>query len=123
VSQSGVADSTVSNRVNYRQQTVSCVGGSTWWQYSLYDMLTDFSYSGHVNYATCSPRSAGTAWATSTAKNTTWSAGVSFPGIGASAQSGYGTSQQMTYHFTSSGSICGNSTSGPLSSSQVSAHA
>jgi alkyl sulfatase BDS1-like metallo-beta-lactamase superfamily hydrolase len=62
-------------------------------------------------------------WSTGSARNATWSTGVSFPGLAVSAQSGYGSSRKMTYKFASSGRICGNNSSGPLQSSQVSARA
>ena len=64
---------------------------------------------------------AGATWNTGNARNLTRSAGVSFPGISLTAQSGYGSSVDMRFNFTVSGYICGNSSLGPDSSSLVSA--
>lgn len=121
-SQAGVADSTVNNRVNYRLWVNTCDPKSYWKPYSLYDFLTDWSYAGHVNYSHCSPKAAGNDWFTSTAADATYSAGVSFPGLSLSAQSGYSSSQRLDYNFNVAGMICGSNIQGPAQSSLVSAH-
>jgi hypothetical protein len=90
-------------------------------QYSWYAALSDFDRASHVNDSYCRQRFASSYWETGTARNTTRSAGVSFPGIGLSAQSGYGSSVDMRFNFSVSGYICGNSSLGPDSSSLVSA--
>lgn len=124
VSQSGIVDASISNRINYRAQMTSCFPGRKWLPYSVADLITDITYAPHVNYsASCYARVPGATWTTESARNATWSSGVSFPGISVSAQSGYGTSQKMSFNFTSNGRICGNNAQGPVSSSQVSARA
>jgi hypothetical protein len=119
--QTGVADSTVSNRVNYRLWANTCDPKTYWKPYSLYDFLTDWSYSGHVNYSNCSAKAAGNTWYTTNATDATYAVGVSLPGIGLSAQSGYGTSQRLVYNFHVPGQICGDYFEGPAKSSLVSA--
>jgi hypothetical protein len=122
-SQSGLWDEAVSNRVNYRQQGVTCQTMTYWRPYSLYDFITDLSPLPHANFAYCQYHASGYSFATSSATNVTYSAGVTLPGLSLSAQSGYGTSQRLTYSFHTAGYLCGNAQSGPASSSQVSAHA
>jgi len=122
VTQNGVINSSVGNRVNYRQQFQMCFPGSKWKQYSMYDWLTDFAQVAHVNTGNnCSPKSAGSDWNTGSAKNVTYGAGVDLPAINVSAQSGYGSSQDMTFKFNVAGKICGNNSQGPIHSSQVDA--
>lgn len=120
-SASGLVNADISNRVNYRERATACVTDTQYKQYSYYDFLTDIFNPGHNDFSTCSVKKAGITWGTSTADNKTWSTGVSFPGIAVSAQSGYGSSTELSFDFTVKGYICGNSTSGPASSSQVSA--
>jgi hypothetical protein len=93
----------------------------TWQQQSLYDYFTDFVGIPHVDYATCSPKAKGATWTTTKAKSATMNGGVTFPGLSVSAQSGFGTSQEMAFHFNVSGYICGDSKDGPANASVLDA--
>jgi hypothetical protein len=58
-------------------------------------------------------------WDTGSATAATLGGGVQFPGLNLSTQTGFGSSQDMTFHFNVAGKICGNSAEGPLQSSRV----
>lgn len=121
MTQPNAIDANMGNRVNYRQSTIMC--GSTYWKpYSFYDLLTVYSYAGHVDYINCSPHAKGASWTSSNATNATFAYGVALAGISLSAQSGYGTSAQLTYNFNVAGQMCGSLVAGPASSPLVSAH-
>jgi hypothetical protein len=119
VEQDGIVDAHVFNGTNYREQTVGCTSSRTWRPYSLYDMFTDFTYAKHVNNANCARKIAPVKWSTQQSRSMTITDGVSFPGWEVSAQSGFSTSQKITYNFTRNGYICGNSSEGPLQSSRL----
>jgi hypothetical protein len=69
----------------------------------------------------CGSHDAGTTWSTQNATNGTINPGVSLGVINVSAQSGYGKSVELDFHFNKAGEICGNSVAGPVNSSFVEA--
>jgi len=120
--QPGAVDANVGNRVNYQQTAILCYPSLTYWKpYSIADLLTVYTYAGHVDYATCYPHGKGSAWTTLTATNATFAYGVALTGISLSAQSGYGTSVLLTYNFNVAGQMCGSTVNGPTDSPLVSA--
>lgn len=121
-----VANSTIWNRVNYRDAEYVCESGIiSWTDYrrvpvSVFDYLTaDWTYAGIVKRSDrrqCSRHTAGQTWRTTDARNVTYRAGVDIGPFSVSAQSGYGTSEELAYHFKRSGWVCGDSLEGPIHS-------
>ena len=112
--------------MNYRDHELLCHVGNKYLRIPVgfYDLMTnDYTYTGIVHYAYCSTKVAGTSWSTGSAKDASFSGGVSVGPISLSAQSGYGSSQDITYTYAHSGHICGNNSAGPLSSSLVDSQA
>jgi hypothetical protein len=119
-SQGGIVDSTVWNRVNYRDHISNC-GPDERRPVDYYDMLSnDWSFAPHNNFtASCVTKLAGSTFTTSTAKNSTYTTGVDIGSISVSAQSGYTAGMHLLFSFTSRS----NSASGPAQSSQVDSRA
>ncbi|MFI5623496.1 hypothetical protein ACIA03_08530 [Nocardioides sp. NPDC051685] len=114
----------VRNRVNYRDYTSSCSA----WKYRRpvgYSDLLDsaspvIAHKYHSGY--CTRKVAGQEWHTGSAKNRTFGTGVDVGPINVSAQSGYGSSQDLFFNFTSETRFCGSNPDGLLSSSSVEGH-
>lgn len=118
-SQSSIENSSVWNRVNYRDYSYSCAPRTERRPLSYYDMLSnDWAQVAHVNQtASCVTKLAGASWSTSSAKNKTFGAGMDIGPINVSAQSGFNSSMDLTFNFTSKSKLCGNSSSGVVESS------
>jgi hypothetical protein len=117
-------DQAITNRVNYRNKIFTCGNKDYKWARvpdGYYDLMTNDGNPvvTHPNYQNCGSHAAGSHWATESAKSATQEFGVTVVGIGLTAQSGFGTSQTITFYFTQDGEVCGNSMQGPVHSSQV----
>jgi hypothetical protein len=120
-SQSRIVNSSVWNRVNYRDYIDQCVRKTRRRPLSYYDMLSnDWAHVAHVNFtASCSIKLDGATWSTTSAKNKTYGAGVDLGPINASAQSGYNSAMDLKFTFTEKSKLCGNSDDGLVLSSQL----
>jgi hypothetical protein len=123
-SQGGIVDSTVWNRINYRDHISNC-GADERRPVDYYDMLSnDWSYAPHNNFtSSCVTKLAGSSFTTSSAKNSTYSTGVDIGSISVSAQSGYTAGMHLSFTFTSRSTFCGNNAAGPVQSSQLDSRA
>lgn len=123
VSQTYSYSRTIYNLVNYRDYHYPCAGLTQREPYSFYDLLTS-EYGGKTNMTwlfNCDGHDAGTQWHTQDATSATFGGGVSLGPINVSAQSGYGTSVELTFTYRIAGEVCGNSADGPANSSRVEA--
>jgi hypothetical protein len=86
-SQGGIVDSTVWNRVSYRDHISNC-GADERRPVDYYDMLSnDWSYAPHNNFTSSRvTKQAGSTFTTSSAKNSTCSTSVDIRSISVSAQ-------------------------------------
>jgi hypothetical protein len=121
-SQDRVADSSVWNRVNYRDVIANCAPEQRR-PINHYDILSnDWSRVSHVNHkASCGIKLRGATFTTTRAKNVTYSGGVDIGPANVSAQSGYGHGMELKFTFTRKSRLCGNSKNGLLSSSSLDA--
>jgi hypothetical protein len=124
-SQSRIVNSSVWNRVNYRDYIDQCAQDTKRRPLSYYDMLSnDWAPVAHVKFtASCSIKLDGATWSTGSAKNKTYGAGVDLGPINVSAQSGYNSSMDLKFRFTQKSKLCGNSSLGLLDSSRLDARA
>lgn len=123
VSETFSASRTVFNLVNYRDYHYACGALTEREPYSIFDLLTS-DYGGKTPMTwlfNCDGHNPGTQWSTSNATSATFGGGVSLGPISVSAQSGYGTSVKLTFHYHVAGEICGNNPDGPAQSSRVEA--
>lgn len=113
---------TIYNRVNYRDYEVDCTRKTERRPDGFFDLLTSDGGKAQMHwYFTCGHHPAGTSWSTGHATSATIGGGVSLGPINVSAQSGYGTSVELTFNYHVAGEICGNNPDGPVSSSLVEA--
>jgi hypothetical protein len=114
---------TIYNRVNYRDYKYSCPRTHIQREpYSIFDLLTlDGGPAPMKWFFVCGQHPAGQPWSTGNATDATIGGGVSLGPINVSAQSGFGTSVELTYNFHVRGEVCGNSPDGPAQSSIVEA--
>jgi hypothetical protein len=123
--QGNVVNATMWNYVNYRDNEVTCPfgGPATYHRVptGLYELMPGINtYTGVVHFhQSGAPHNPPFRWYTENAKNVTYSVGVQFGPFGLSAQSGYGSSDQIEFNFTQFGRICGSNPNGPLVSAQV----
>ena len=124
VTQTGVADAYVHNAVNYRKYQRLCTGHLVHYTLvaeSTYDYLSDFTYARHVSYtANCVTKMAGATVIKNTGTDITYAAGLSLPVVSLSAQSGWSTTTEATWHVTARTLVCGDDPRGWPSSSSVS---
>ena len=123
--QNGVVDSSVWNRVNYRDYGNTCSVMTYRRPVGYYVLLSnDWAQVAHQRFSgACSTRLAGSFWDTSSAQNRTYGTGMDIGPISVSAQSGYTGSMKLAFNFTKKSVLCGNSGSGLLSSSELETHA
>lgn len=121
---SGLTNRGVRNRVNYRDYHSSCSAWTYRRPVGYSDLLDSTSpvISHKYHSAYCTRKVAGQEWHTGSAKNQTFGTGVDVGPINVSAQSGYGSSQDLFFGFNSETRFCGNNSSGLLSSSSVEGH-
>ena len=113
---------TVYNRVNYRDYFYACTVSTERRPYSFYDLLTSDGRQVSITWQYhCAPHPAGTTWYTQTASSATIDGGVGLGPINVSAQAGFGTSVQLSFHFNKPGEVCGSNQQGPVHSSLVEA--
>lgn len=114
---------TIYNRVNYRDYHYSCPATTERRPYSFYDLLTsnDVGKAPMVFYFNCGAHDPPASWSTQKATSATIEFGVSLGPISVSAQSGFGTSVELTYTYHVNGEVCGNNPDGPVNSSRVEA--
>lgn len=110
-----VADAAVQNKVYYRDYTSGCAtstGAVYTTEYErpdgFYQAGPYYKYAGHTNYTTCDIGFVDHSYWRSSSKNGQFSAGVELPGPNLSAQSGFSSSQEVAYHFTKQGKLCGS---------------
>ena len=109
------------NKVNYRKFFDSCMG-----RYqkpaSFYDILSG-DLDGRVDMlwlnVSCGVKRKGDSWDTGSARAATFGAGVDLPVVDVSAQTGFGTSENVHFTFLRKGEVVGNATDGPVHSSVV----
>ena len=111
------------NKVNYRKFFDSCIG-----RYQrptgFYEIL-DASRGGRVDMlwlsASCGVHDAGSKWNTQDATAATFGTGVDLPVVKVSAQTGFGSDENVHYTFDHKAEIVGNDVRGPVHSSKVEA--
>jgi hypothetical protein len=112
------------NKVNYQQFTLSCTGHTWRGPIGFYDILAG-DLDGQVDMLwlvnSCGVKLKGDTWDTGSATSTTFGTGVDIGPVSLSAQSGFGTSENIHYTFLKKGEMAGNSGLGPVQSSKVEA--
>ncbi|WP_353510926.1 hypothetical protein [Intrasporangium sp.] len=121
-SRSGVADTYVWNKVNYRDYYSSCSPSVTRKPYSVNALLSNFTYTPHVTWSTCTTYRGGT-YTKYQGTNVTYGAGLDIGPINVSAQSGWKSNTEIAWTVTKRTTLCANSASGWVSSSLASASA
>lgn len=121
-SRGGVADAYVYNRVNYRDYGDSCGTAVTRKPYSVYALLTNFTYTPHSTLSSCQTYTGGT-YTKYQGRNYTYGAGMDIGPINVSAQSGWNSTTEIAWSVTKKTKLCGSSSSGWVSSSLASASA
>ena len=124
-SQGKVVNSSVWNRVNYRDYGNTCSVLTYRRPVGYYDLLSnDWAPVAHPRFtASCSTKLAGADWDTGSARNRTYGTGMDIGPISVSAQSGYTTRMNLHFDFTRKSRICGNSNKGLVDSSELETHA
>jgi len=118
--QGRIVNSSVWNRVNYRDFYTYCGTGRYRRPVGYYDLLSnDWAYVYHARFRNCVTKLRGSRWVTSSAKNRTYRYGTDIGPIRVTAQSGYGSGTELRFNFRRKSRLCGNSRYGPASSSQV----
>lgn len=121
--ESGIKDSWISNRMNYRDYTTKCPATSRTEirrkPYSTYAQLTDFAYAGHPTWSSCVIKTSGT-WTKSTETNTTVSGGMNIGVLAVNAQAGWNSSTKLTWVVKAKSKFCGSSSLGPSGSAEAS---
>ncbi|GAA2105433.1 hypothetical protein [Actinomadura alba] len=119
-----VADAYVWNKVNYRDIIVKCIAPSGGWTRTdrtptgFNDLNADFTRAPHTNLRFCATKLPGKYWKTR-GRNTTFETGVDMGPISVSAQAGFDSNTKLQYVVTRKSKLCGNSSAGWLSSSQI----
>lgn len=124
-SQGNVVNSSVWNRVNYRDYGNTCSVLTYRRPVGFYDLLSnDWAAVSHPRFTgSCATKLKGAAWDTGSAKNRTYGTGMDIGPISVSAQSGYSARMNLHFDFDQKSRICGNSGAGLVESSEVETHA
>src|SRR5262245_8746716 len=130
--QSGFADVSVSNLVNYRLWKYLCGGGVLARMYKPHnfgDIINNdsFAYAPHKTFSTCVtkyPNADGTAshWWKYAGSNVTYSTGVTLSFINLSAKSSFSTQTSITFDVKAKSRLCASSSQGWLNSAQAETH-
>lgn len=125
VSQGGLLNTSVFNRVNYRDFVSTCSWGQPAQRrpVSVYDFLDTslFRNITHTYWYNCGSHRAGAIWSTLSAHEVTYEHGMNIIGFNVSSQSGFGAGTKISFHFSRFGYVCGPSPQGPLQSNEVEA--
>lgn len=119
--QGSIVDSSVWNRVNYRDYSDSCTSSVKRLPIGYSDLLSnDWAQVAHTNHtAYCTIKYPDASWQTGSAENRTFGGGVDIGPINVSAQSGYDNGMDLKFTFNSKSKICGNNSQGLLYSSTL----
>jgi hypothetical protein len=125
-STSGLVNTRVADRANYRDFAMWCQGHLTKWRQrrpvSVYDYLdsdlfTTFTHTYY--YSSCGAKQAPSHWITGGEHSAAIGGGVDIGPINVSAQAGFNDDTELRFDWNKDGYICGNSLYGPLQSSKV----
>ena len=118
----GIADAYVYNKVNYRDYGDSCSAAVTRRPHSVNALLTNFTYTPHVTYSSCTTYTGGT-YTKYQGTNVTYGAGMDIGPINVSAQSGWNTNTEISWTVTKRSKICGSTAEGWARAPKASASA
>ena len=124
----GLIDRKVYNQVNYAefrcgQLYSNALLGYAWLPQSIYAIASKANYiSPHPRWSACSAYSNGDKMIKSAGTNITYGGGVGFGPITLSAQAGWSADTSLTWNFTGNSWLCGNTSSGWVSSPQAESH-
>lgn len=110
-----IVDAHVHNRIWQRYHYAKCrsqatgkVETTTYSKPAGFSDGPDYTYAGHVDYATCRTGFPTHEYHRITHANYTYAAGLDLPFVNLSAKSGWSSTTEMYWQFTKVGKLCGN---------------
>jgi hypothetical protein len=123
VSQGGLVNQALYDKVNVRDFSLVCPLGPTGdgrrrpvSTYAFLDGSLQHGISHTYYFSSCQGVNANGSFSTTTAHQATLGHGFDLGPINVSAQSGFGSSVDLTFSFTKDGYVCGNNQAGPHNS-------